>query len=103
LQAAGLTAIEAASSVSPKWVPQMADNAQVIARKAGVRYSVLTPNMQGFEAALKTRPDEIVVFGAASEALSRKNTNCSIEDSIERFRPVVQAARDAGTTGAWQF
>jgi hydroxymethylglutaryl-CoA lyase len=99
LQAAGLTEIEVTSFVSPKWVPQMADNAQVMAgiqRKAGVRYSVLTPNMQGFEAALKTRPHEIVVFGAASEAFSQKNINCSISDSIERFRPVTQAARDAG-------
>jgi hydroxymethylglutaryl-CoA lyase len=99
LQAAGLTEIEVTSFVSPKWVPQMADNAQVMAgiqRKAGVRYSVLTPNMQGFEAALKTQPHEIVVFGAASEAFSQKNINCSISDSIERFRPVAQAARDAG-------
>jgi hydroxymethylglutaryl-CoA lyase len=99
LQAAGLTEIEVTSFVSPKWVPQMADNAEVmagIARKPGVRYSVLTPNMQGFEAALKTRPDEIVVFGAASEAFSQKNINCSISDSIERFRPVTEAARDAG-------
>lgn len=99
LQAAGLTEIEVTSFVSPKWVPQMADNAQVMAgieRRVGVRYSVLTPNMQGFEAALKTRPDEIVVFGAASEAFSQKNINSSIEESIERFRPVTQAARDAG-------
>jgi hydroxymethylglutaryl-CoA lyase len=99
LQAAGLTEIEVTSFVSPKWVPQMADNAQVMAgiqRKASVRYSVLTPNMQGFEAALKTRPDEIVVFGAASEAFSQKNINCSIEESMERFRLVTQAARDAG-------
>ncbi len=99
LQAAGLTEIEVTSFVSPKWVPQMVDNAQVmggIQRKAGVRYSVLTPNMQGFEAALKTRPDEIVVFGAASEAFSQKNINCSIEESIERFRPVAQAALGAG-------
>ena len=99
LQAAGLTEIEVTSFVSPKWVPQMADNAEVmagIARKPGVRYSVLTPNMQGFEAALTTRPDEIVVFGAASEAFSQKNINCSISDSIERFRPVTEAARDAG-------
>jgi hydroxymethylglutaryl-CoA lyase len=99
LQAAGITDIEVTSFVSPKWVPQMADNAQVMAgieRKAGVRYSVLTPNMQGFEAALRTRPDEVVVFGAASEAFSQKNINCSIEESIERFRPVTQAARAAG-------
>ena len=99
LQAAGLTEIEVTSFVSPKWVPQMADNAEVmagIARKPGVRYSVLTPNLQGFEAALASRPDEIVVFGAASEAFSQKNINCSIAESIERFRPVVKAARDAG-------
>ena len=99
LQDAGLTEIEVTSFVSPKWVPQMADNAQVMAgvqRKNGVRYSVLTPNMQGFEAALKTQPDEIVVFAAASEAFSQRNINCSIEQSIERFAPVVAAARAAG-------
>jgi hydroxymethylglutaryl-CoA lyase len=99
LQAAGLTEIEVTSFVSPKWVPQMADNAQVMAgieRQAGVRYSVLTPNVQGFEAAVKCRPDEVVVFGAASEAFSHKNINCSIAESIERFAPVVQAALDAG-------
>jgi len=99
LQAAGLTEIEVTSFVSPKWVPQMADNAEVmngIQRQSGVRYSVLTPNLQGFEAALKTRPDEIVVFGAASEAFSHKNINCSIAESIERFAPVVQAALAAG-------
>ena len=99
LQAAGLTEIEVTSFVSPKWVPQMADNAEVMAgiqRQSGVRYSVLTPNLQGFEAALKTRPDEIVVFGAASEAFSQKNINCSIAESIERFAPVVQAALAAG-------
>ena len=99
LQDAGLTEIEVTSFVSPKWVPQMADNTQVMAglqRKAGVRYSVLTPNLQGFEAALTTKPDEIVVFGAASEAFSQKNINCSIAESIERFAPVVAAARAAG-------
>ena len=99
LQAAGLKEIEVTSFVSPKWVPQMADNAEVMAgitRQAGVRYSVLTPNLQGFEAARQTRPDEIVVFGAASEAFSRKNINCSIAESIERFAPVVQAALAAG-------
>ena len=99
LQDAGLSEIEVTSFVSPKWVPQMADNAEVmagIARLPGVRYSVLTPNLQGFEAALKSRPDEIVVFGAASEAFSQKNINCSIAQSIERFAPVVQAARAAG-------
>ncbi len=101
LQDAGLAEIEVTSFVSPKWVPQMADNAEVMAgvqRKAGVRYSVLTPNMQGFEAALKSNPDEIVVFGAASEAFSQKNINCSIAESIERFRPVVQAALEKGLT-----
>ena len=99
LQAAGLKEIEVTSFVSPKWVPQMADNAEVMAgihRDEAVRYSVLTPNLQGFEAALKTKPDEIVVFGAASEAFSQKNINCSIAESIERFAPVVKAARDAG-------
>jgi len=99
LQAAGLKEIEVTSFVSPKWVPQMADNAEVmagIARQPGVRYSVLTPNMKGFEAAVLTQPDEIVVFGAASEAFSQKNINCSIAESIERFAPVTEAARAAG-------
>ena len=99
LQAAGLRGIEVTSFVSPKWVPQMADNAQVMAgvqRQSGVCYSVLTPNMQGFEAALASEPDEIVVFAAASEAFSHKNINCSIAESIERFAPVVQAALAAG-------
>lgn len=99
LQDAGLTEIEVTSFVSPKWVPQMADNTAVMAgitRKSGVRYSVLTPNLQGFEAALAAPPaqwpDEIVVFGAASEAFSQRNINCSIAESIERFRSVVTAA-----------
>jgi len=99
LQDAGLKEIEVTSFVSPKWVPQMGDNAEVmagIARRADVRYSVLTPNLKGFEAAVLTRPDEIVVFGAASEAFSQKNINCSIAESIERFRPVVQAAVEKG-------
>jgi hydroxymethylglutaryl-CoA lyase len=99
LQDAGLREIEVTSFVSPKWVPQMADNAAVmagIARQPGVRYSVLTPNLKGLEAALPTRPDEIVVFGAATEAFSRRNINCSIEESIERFAPVVAAAHAAG-------
>jgi hydroxymethylglutaryl-CoA lyase len=99
LQAAGLKEIEVTSFVSPKWVPQMGDNAEVmagIARISGVRYSVLTPNLKGFEAALQSKPDEIVVFGAASEAFSQKNINCSIAESIERFAPVVAAAREAG-------
>ena len=99
LQEAGLKEIEVTSFVSPKWVPQMADNAEVMAgieRRADVRYSVLTPNLKGFEAAIATRPDEIVVFGAASEAFSQKNINCSIAESIERFAPVVEAALAAG-------
>ncbi|WP_198968852.1 hydroxymethylglutaryl-CoA lyase [Xylophilus sp. ASV27] len=99
LQAAGLKEIEVTSFVSPKWVPQMADATEVMAgitRQPGVRYSVLTPNMKGYEAALPSRPDEIVVFGAASEAFSQRNINCSIAESIERFAPVVAAARAAG-------
>ncbi len=99
LQDAGLSEIEVTSYVSPKWVPQMADNHAVMAgieRRPGVRYSVLTPNMKGFESAVADRPDEIVVFGSASEAFSQKNINCSIAESIERFAPVVEAARAAG-------
>jgi hydroxymethylglutaryl-CoA lyase len=93
---AGLPAIEATSFVSPKWVPQMADNASVMAhirRKPGVRYPVLTPNLKGFEAALAAGCDEVAVFVAASESFSRKNINCSIAESLARARPVVDAAR----------
>jgi len=93
---AGLPAIEATSFVSPKWVPQMADNAQVMAaihRKAGVRYPVLTPNLKGFEAALAAGCDEVAVFVAASETFSRRNINCSIGESLERARPVTDAAK----------
>jgi hydroxymethylglutaryl-CoA lyase len=96
---AGLRSVEATSFVSPKWVPQMADAAEVMARirrKPGVTYAVLTPNMKGFEGALAAKADEVVVFGAASEAFSQKNINCSIAESIERFAPVAKAARDAG-------
>jgi hydroxymethylglutaryl-CoA lyase len=101
LQAAGLREIEVTSYVSPKWVPQMSDNAAVmrgVHRQAGVRYSVLVPNLQGLDAALQTdvKPDEVVVFGAASEAFSRKNINCSIDESIERFAPVAAKALAAG-------
>ncbi len=99
LQDAGLREIEVTSFVSPKWVPQMADNLEVMAgitRRAGVRYSVLVPNMKGLEAALRSQPDEVVVFAAASEAFSRRNINCSIAESIERFRPVAAAAHEAG-------
>ncbi|AOY88339.1 hydroxymethylglutaryl-CoA lyase [Marinobacter salinus] len=92
----GLTHIESASFVSPKWVPQMGDAAQVMAgikRKAGVRYSVLTPNLRGFENALAAGVDEVAVFGAASESFSQKNINCSIAESLERFMPVMEAAK----------
>ncbi|MBA4111443.1 MAG: hydroxymethylglutaryl-CoA lyase [Leptothrix sp. (in: Bacteria)] len=99
LQQAGLTQIEVTSFVSPKWVPQMGDNAEVMAgiqRQAGVRYSVLTPNMKGFEGALAAKANEVVIFAAASEAFSQRNINCSIAESIERFRPVVEAAHANG-------
>jgi len=98
LQDAGLKEIEVTSFVSPKWVPQMADNAQVMAgiqRRPGVRYAALTPNMKGLEGALASGVDEVVVFGAASEAFSQRNINCSIDESIARFAPVVEAARAA--------
>ena len=96
---AGVTKLETTSFVSPKWVPQMGDNTEVmnaIQRKPGVVYSVLVPNMKGYEAAVLTRPDEVTVFGAASEAFSQRNINCSIAESIERFAPVVEAALAAG-------
>ena len=96
---AGLPAIEATSFVSPKWVPQMADAADVmarIARKAGVRYPVLTPNLKGFDAALAAGADEVAVFVAATESFSKRNINCSIAESLERARPVFEAAREAG-------
>ncbi|MBX6370032.1 MAG: hydroxymethylglutaryl-CoA lyase [Rhodospirillales bacterium] len=96
---AGLTTIEAGSFVSPKWVPQMADTAAVMAavpRRSGVSYPVLVPNMKGLEGALASGATEIAVFGAASETFSQKNINCSIAESLERFAPVVAAAREAG-------
>jgi hydroxymethylglutaryl-CoA lyase len=96
LTAAGFPGVEVGSFVSPKWVPKMADTAEVmrrIARRAGTTYSVLTPNLKGLEGALAARADEVVVFGAASEAFSQRNINCSIAESIDRFRPVAQAAR----------
>jgi len=99
LTEAGFPNIEAASFVSPKWVPQMATSKEVMAgitRKPGVIYSALTPNMQGFDAALAAGANEVVIFGAASEAFSQKNINCSIAESIERFVPVAKAAKDAG-------
>ncbi len=95
----GLPVIEAASFVSPKRVPQMADAARVmagIARRPGVRYPVLTPNMRGFEAALAAGAEEIAVFGAASETFSRRNINCGIDESLARFAPVCEAARARG-------
>ena len=93
---AGLTKIEAASFVSPKWVPQMKDAFEVLSgieRRPGVTYPVLTPNLKGFERALEAGVTEVAVFGAASEAFSQKNINCSISESVERFRPVIEAAQ----------
>ncbi|MGB7193817.1 MAG: hydroxymethylglutaryl-CoA lyase [Collimonas pratensis] len=99
LTQAGFVNIEAASFVSPKWVPQMASSAEVMAaiqRKPGVIYSALVPNMKGLEAALAAGADEMVIFGAASEAFSQKNINCSIAESIERFRDVARLAKQEG-------
>jgi hydroxymethylglutaryl-CoA lyase len=96
LGACGLATIEATAFVSPKWVPQMTDSAEVmrgLVRRAGVSYPVLVPNMKGFESALAAGAQEIAVFGAASEAFSQKNINCSITESLDRFRPVVAAAQ----------
>ena len=92
---AGLPSVEASAFVSPKWIPQMADHVEVlerVRRKPGVSYPVLTPNLKGFEAARAAGATEVAIFGAASEAFSRKNINCSIAESLERFRPVVDAA-----------
>ena len=101
LEGAGLKAIETTSFVSPKWVPQMGDNTEVLRRvlaqaAAGVAYPVLTPNLKGFEAALAAGATEVAVFGAASESFSQKNINCSIAESLERFRPLTAAALAAG-------
>ncbi len=99
LSDAGFRNVESGSFVSPKWVPQMATSAEVMAgitRRAGVIYSVLTPNMKGFEGALAAGANEVVIFGAASEAFSQKNINCGIAESIERFRPVAEAAKASG-------
>jgi hydroxymethylglutaryl-CoA lyase len=96
---AGLRVIETGSFVSPKWVPQMADSAEVFARirrRPGIRYTALTPNLKGLEGAIVARVDEVAVFAAASESFSRKNINCSIAESLERFRPVSEAAKAAG-------
>ena len=92
---AGVSVIEATSFVSPKWVPQMGDNSAVmaaIARRPGVTYAVLTPNLQGFDGAVAAQADEVAIFAAASEAFSRKNINCTIAESLKRFEPVVSAA-----------
>ncbi|MDE8602165.1 hydroxymethylglutaryl-CoA lyase [Marinomonas sp. RSW2] len=99
LSATGLTHIEAASFVSPKWVPQMRDGAAVMAgiqRAKGVTYAALTPNLQGLTAALAANVGEVAVFGAASEAFSQKNINCSIAESLARFEPVIEAAHAQG-------
>jgi isopropylmalate/homocitrate/citramalate synthase len=99
LAEAGLPVVEAGSFVSPKWVPQMADSAEImekITRKDGVSYPVLTPNLKGFEGAMAVGAKEVAIFGAASESFSQKNINCTIEESLERFRPVVEAAKEQG-------
>lgn len=99
LAAAGLRDIEATSFVSPKWVPQMADHAEVmqgLSRRPGVNYPVLVPNLKGFEAAAAAGAAEVAVFAAASESFSRRNINCSIDESIDRFAPVLDAARARG-------
>lgn len=96
---AGLKTIEAGSFVSPKWVPQMADTAavmQALTRRSGVAYQVLVPNLKGFEAARAAKADEVAIFAAASETFSRRNINCSIADSIDRFVPVTEAAKAGG-------
>ncbi|QOG06975.1 hydroxymethylglutaryl-CoA lyase [Aureimonas sp. OT7] len=97
--ACGFERIEAASFVSPRWVPQMADAAEVLAgidRRPGTRYAALTPNRQGLEAAIEAGADEVAIFGSASEAFSKANINCSIAESLERFGPVVERARQVG-------
>ncbi|PRY70644.1 hydroxymethylglutaryl-CoA lyase [Halomonas ventosae] len=99
LGAAGIRYIEAASFVSPKWVPQMADHQQVmknLARRDGVTYAALTPNLKGLEGALECGVEEVAVFGAASEAFSQKNINCSVAESLARFEPVLERAQQAG-------
>ncbi|RUO36246.1 hydroxymethylglutaryl-CoA lyase [Aliidiomarina sanyensis] len=99
LSEAGYRTIEAGSFVSPKWVPQMADSGEVlrgITRTPGIRYTALTPNLKGFELAMAAGADEVAIFGAASEAFSQKNINCSIAESLERFAPVLEAAQAKG-------
>jgi hydroxymethylglutaryl-CoA lyase len=99
LSGCGLERIEVTSFVSPKWVPQLADASDVMARitrRPGIRYAALTPNMKGFEAALAAKADEVAIFASASESFSQRNINCSIAESIERFRPVAEASRKHG-------
>uniref|UniRef100_A0A4W5MSC7 hydroxymethylglutaryl-CoA lyase n=1 Tax=Hucho hucho TaxID=62062 RepID=A0A4W5MSC7_9TELE len=99
LSEAGLPVIEATSFVSPKWVPQMADQVEVmkgINRRPGVSYPVLTPNLKGFQAAVKAGAAEVAIFGAASELFSKKNINCSVDESLQRFEEVTKAAKEAG-------
>ena len=99
LSECGFRKIEVTSFVSPKWVPQMADAADVMAginRKPGISYAVLTPNLRGFEGAMAAKADEVAIFGSASEGFSQKNINCSIAESLERFKPVTEAAKAAG-------
>jgi hydroxymethylglutaryl-CoA lyase len=99
LSHSGLKRIEATSFVSPKWIPQLSDAAEVMAgiqRVPGVSYSVLTPNLRGFEAAVTAGANEVAIFASASETFSQKNINCSIDESLERFRPVAAAAERAG-------
>jgi len=98
LDEAGISYIESGSFVSPKWVPQMATSTEVfekLKRNKKVTYAALTPNMRGFEAALAVNADEVAIFGAASQSFSQKNINCSIEESLERFNPIMQAAKQA--------
>ncbi|XP_061699084.1 hydroxymethylglutaryl-CoA lyase, mitochondrial isoform X2 [Syngnathoides biaculeatus] len=99
LSESGLSVVEATSFVSPKWVPQMADQVEVmkgICRKPGVSYPVLTPNLKGFQAAVKAGASEVAIFGAASELFSKKNINCSVDESLQRFDEVVKAAKEVG-------
>lgn len=99
LSRAGFRRIECASFVSPKWVPQMADSGDVLAgirRAPGVRYAALTPNLRGLEGALAAKADEVAIFGSASEGFSKANINATIAESLERFRPVAEAAQDRG-------
>lgn len=98
LSETGLRTIEATSFVSPKWVPQMGDNAEVlrsIQKRAGISYPVLTPNLKGFESALNAGATEVAVFGAASDSFSMKNINCTAAESIKRFQPIIEAAQKA--------